>query len=513
MNPLKFAGLILTFTLVISSSACADAGKLEKPTQIGATQTEAPASTLSSPTLTLSATPGPVVDPTRSDPTAFPTGAAAEQSPSNTRYRIGVSLDYRNKIVEVEQVIETQGLPADLNQIDLVVEANRYPGAFTLNEIVMNDLEVSQFALEGNLLQFDLPGSINLSAQNSIRLRYTLTLPVIPDGPITFHPQVFGYTERQLNLADWYPFLPPVDERGEWVVHPPEYFGETLVQSASDFDVSITLTGSDAPLIIAASCEGIRIENTYNYQLAKARSFVITISPDYQVLETEVYGMTVRAYGFKDSAAPNTAVLEYAAQALEFFSRRFGPLPRQTISVVEADFLDGMEYDGLYFVSKGFYNLYDGTVKGYLSLITVHEMAHQWWYALVGNDQDMEPWLDEGLATFAELEFIEHYYPDLIPWWWSYRVDYYQPEGFINLPVGGYPGYVEYRNAVYLRSAHFFADLRKSVGEEVYYASIRRYIEGNYQKIASAEDFWQSFPPENTAQLTELRGQYFSGNP
>jgi aminopeptidase N len=32
----------------------------------------------------------------------------------------------------------------------------------------------------------------------------------------------------------------------------------------------------------------------------------------------------------------------------------------------------------------------------------VHELAHQWFYALVGNDQGRDPWLDEGLASYVE---------------------------------------------------------------------------------------------------------------
>jgi hypothetical protein len=33
--------------------------------------------------------------------------------------------------------------------------------------------------------------------------------------------------------------------------------------------------------------------------------------------------------------------------------------------------------------------------------LTRHEVAHQWFYSLVGNDQARDPVLDEGLATYA----------------------------------------------------------------------------------------------------------------
>ena len=39
-----------------------------------------------------------------------------------------------------------------------------------------------------------------------------------------------------------------------------------------------------------------------------------------------------------------------------------------------------------------------------LGLITAHEIAHQWFYSLVGNNQARDPWLDEGFASYAGAE-------------------------------------------------------------------------------------------------------------
>ena len=35
-------------------------------------------------------------------------------------------------------------------------------------------------------------------------------------------------------------------------------------------------------------------------------------------------------------------------------------------------------------------------------LVLVHEVAHQWFYGMVGNSQFRDPWLDEAFATWAE---------------------------------------------------------------------------------------------------------------
>jgi aminopeptidase N len=93
---------------------------------------------------------------------------------------------------------------------------------------------------------------------------------------------------------------------------------------------------------------------------------------------------------------------------------------------------DGMEYDGLIFLSSDFYKQYNGTARSNLATIGVHEIAHQWWFSLVGNDHALEPWLDEALSTYSERIFYENNYPANISWWWQFRVDYFKPTGYVD---------------------------------------------------------------------------------
>lgn len=465
-----------------------------------------------SPTIEIS----PVATETES-PTPAPTGAVTPGPDGPAEYHLSYDitarLDYSHKTAEIEQAITISLLPVDVRSLVLVVEANRYPDGFTLKSIAVDQALIEEYTLASQQLQFDLPERTSPDAPLQLLLKYDILLPAIPPPSEMYKPQPYGYTERQLNLVDWYAFIPPLDEQNQWIVHSPAIFGESLVYPAADFNVLLEITGNPIPLVVAASSATVRNENRYRFAMQQARTFAISISPDYELLETEAAGIKIKAYAFPNSRVPNQAVLEYAAKAAVLYRELFGPLVNQQVSIVQADFLDGMEFDGLYFVSKGFYDLYDGTINGYLSLITVHEMAHQWWFGAAGSDQAREPWLDEGLATFAELQYLEAYYPDQVDWWWAYRVDFYQPVGYIDLPIYDYPSYIAYRNAVYLRSAQFLFELREQVGGEAYNTAMRRYLQQEYHKISSAEEFWSVFAEAPGYPFSELRSQYFKTSP
>ena len=495
--------------IALMSTACSP--------EVNFAATANPTSTAAS---TMAATPTVPTTPTEVESEEVPTllAPAPEETPipvtpSPIGYQIKAALDYNLKSVRVDQIIRITGMLAGLNEMALIVEANRYYSGFELHALEVNQGLVHDFTLTSNQLRFSLPEAAGMTGDAQIHLDYTINLPAIPPPSEMFKPQPYGFTERQINLVDWYPFVPPLDGQNQWVIHNPPIFGESLVYPVADHEVELIISGNHLPLTVAASGMAERSENLYRFKTHASRNFAISISPYYRVLEGEAKGVKILTYAFDGYEAQNAMVLQNAVEAVNLFSELYGLLPQASVSVVQADFLDGMEFDGLYFLSKGFYDLYDGTVKGYLSLIAVHEMAHQWWYGAVGNDQAQEPWLDEALCTFAELQYMERYYPDLAGWWWIYRVDIYDPVGPIDGSIYTYPSYVSYRNAVYLQGAHFLADLREAMGEEAFMKGLKRYYSENLRRIATREDFFAVFE----FNLDDLQGQvsakYFSAIP
>ena len=466
-------------------------------------------------------TPAPINTPEGIETVVTPTAELVETQSSSQevgeviarQYHIQAVYDHGRKIVQVKERIQYQndtGTPLD--ELVLIIEPNRYANGLDLISITRaGDEQNLGYQIDLNRLQVDLNEKLEAMGSTEIDLEYTINLPQIPPPSDMLKPQIFGYTARQTNLVDWFAFIPPYESGIGWVIHDPSYYGEFLVYPAANFELELSITNKMLPLVVAACTIPIEAtEGYYRYSLSEGRNFALSLSTDFQVRSEVVDGITILSYFFPFETRAGEAALKNTAEAVVLYSNLFGDIQRSSVSVVQADFLDGMEYDGLYFLSKGFYNLYDGTPKGYLTAIAVHETAHQWWYGIVANDQAMEPWLDEALSTYSELLYYEHYYPELADWWWEYRVWFYEPQGKINRPVYDYRGFRPYRDAVYLNGAAFLQDLRGLMGDDAFFGAIRGYLEANRGKIAAGDDFFEVIFRYSDANIQTVIDQYFS---
>jgi aminopeptidase N len=212
--------------------------------------------------------------------------------------------------------------------------------------------------------------------------------------------------------------------------------------------------------------------------------------------------------GTLDSA---TFALNIAILSLETYEHFYGPYPYQRLVVIEGDFPDGMEFSGLVFVGGEYFRRFEGATS-YLTIITAHEVAHQWWYDQVGNDQAINPWLDEALATYSEYIFIQQNFPSLSDWWWEFRINRFSPEGFVDSTVYEFSSRRAYINAVYLRGVEMLDDLRNILGDDVFFDWLRQYVQTGYGKIMTPERFWSLLTPEQYERTASIRKQYLKSS-
>jgi hypothetical protein len=431
------------------------------------------------------------------------------------RYVLSATLDYPSRTAAVvEHITYANRSPEPLGALILVADAQIYPGVFDLQSLVSTSgPAITATAWEKTWLRVTLDHPLPPGETITLEASFTLRLPArVADASL--RPMVFGWSERQTNLVDWYLYLPPYRQGQGWQVHPPGYYGEHQVYKAADFEVNLQVTGGPAGLTAAAPAPE-QVEGEWRkYRLEAARTFALSLGPDYQSSTQTIGEVRVTSYFWAYHALAGQAALDTAARAIELYVRLYGPYPHRALAIVEADFLDGMEYDGLFFLSNGFYNLYDGSPGSYLVALSAHETAHQWWFSAVANDQAIEPWLDEALCTYSEKVYLETVSPDAVEWWRQVRVLYYQPRGFIDdsiyNPHQEAQPYRAYRDAVYLNGALFLDELRAAVGDEAFFATLQDYAARFRGKVATGADFFAVLADHSMVDLKQLKQRYFA---
>src|SRR5581483_447368 len=273
---------------------------------------------------------------------------------------------------------------------------------------------------------------------------------------------------------------------------------------AADYVVNVKSADPAVTPVIASSGAPAQNGEWTTYTLTAGRAFALSASTEFLTSSAQVGNVAVTSYYFQFFEGGGKAAMNAAAQALQIFNQKYGPYPHQTLAVVMGDFNDGMEFSGFFYLSKDFYNLYDGTPKNYLIFVAAHETAHQWWFEQVANDQAAQPWLDEALATYSEHVFYEGTDPSLVSWWWAYRIDYYRPQGWVDIAVYDGGGFRPYTNAVYFRGAHFLDDLRARIGDEAFFAFLKDYLAQENGKIATSADFFRILRAHTQTDFSDL---------
>lgn len=465
------------------------AGMSVAPTDVIYTFTPAPPTDTPLPTLEFTATA--LVSPT-------PPSTSAR-----TQYTMYALLDYYGHQLGTDETIRyTNQTGVPLDELVLAAEPNLRDG-FSIENIMLDNSPLN-YDLDGHRLTVHLPQTLAPGAEVTLTMRFRIDLPAkVKDKP-------YGFDVDQVNLTDWYPFIVPYNNG--WILHDPSVLGEYLVYDSADFEVNIKTTQSGVVIATSGVEESTAEDGWTRYHINGARSFAFSASDQFQFVDAVAGGAQIRSYYYPGYENQGAAILNAAVREIGLFEVKFGAFPYGSLSIVQADLNDGQEYDGLVFLATKFYNEYNDSARSNLVAIGVHEIAHQWWFGLVGNDQAMEPWLDEALAVYSEAIFYQYIYPNSYDWWWNFRVNYFGPSGWVDTNVYQNPTFRAYVNASYLNGANFLEALNYRMGDDDFYRFLQDYVSRYGRGRATTYDFFAVARQNTTADISDLINAYFAGS-
>lgn len=354
-----------------------------------------------------------------------------------------------------------------------------------------------------------------ISGEDENILCVNLPAPVYPDDRITvtvtYELQLAkvnhrtGVTENTVNLGNFYPQLCAYTSQG--FMEAPYYScGDPFVSECADYNVSCDLPAGYVAATSGSAGDsatvGERVKCSYTQK--NARDFAMVLSDKFQVVTCAATGATVSYYYYDDNS-PQVS-LSAAAESLKYFAQTFGEYVYPTLSVVQTGFCyGGMEYPALTMISDELDS--DGRIY-----TTVHENAHQWWYAMVGSDQVNCAWQDESLAEYSSLLFFENNptyaftrtgmvgaaTKSYRAFFSVYNQIFGEADTRMQRGLSEFISEYEYANVCYNKGLILFDTLRTSIGDEKFFAGIRDYYQTNLYKIASPEDLYACFIKSGT---------------
>ena len=326
-------------------------------------------------------------------------------------------------------------------------------------------LEATSITVDGGAKTAEQPDPTTLT----VPLGHTVAAGTTVDASMSWSLRLPGATGDRVarvgdtvRLGSFFPILAWEPTVG-WAMEPPTVnHAETATSPTADFDLTVT---APPGLQVFATGE----ERTPGEWHAPAVRDVSVVVGRFRVVSGLSAGVPITVA--VESGLPDDAnvFLRGAVKAVDDFSRRFGPYPwsHYTIAVTPA-LHGGIEYPMLVSAGSGSYDR-----------STPHEIGHQWFYGLIGNNQARDPWLDEGLATWAEARDLGNL-PSFVA-----RPIPADARGHTGSPMTFWNGRSSYYRGVYVQATQALAALGNPDGVD---CALRIYVARHAYGITRPDD-------------------------
>ena len=451
--------------------------------------------------------------------------------PSGNAYTVNATLN-DDDLTWTTRIDYTNETAASMNDIGIHV----YPAAYTRSvedlplarDLAANDISGSFTRLasagEFEVVALSVDGSSADHTRDETAVLVKLDASLMPGRTVEIevrlraklprYPERFGIWENQTLLGNWIPVVAQ-REGGSWRLDEYGPVGDPFFSSVADYDITFDVPEREQIVgtgILTSVEEASPGRRTWHFVAHEVRDAAFVVGPFLRGLEQNVGKVIVRSWFDADQRLEGSETLTTAVSAMEHFVTAYGDLPFDEAEVVETGgSFGGMEYPGIVFISDAEASLqglplipelleHSGFNHAIRTYVTGHELAHQWWYAAVGNDQVREPWLDEALAEISVREWLAKVEGDTDTFLMTNLTSEVVPRrAVLGAGIDDFGTNAGYTDAVSLEGAAVLFQLKGTLGNERFAELLRDYYDRNLQGIGTTESFLET--------LREVGGQ------
>jgi hypothetical protein len=302
-----------------------------------------------------------------------------------------------------------------------------FDGGVTLEHVRIGGQELRP-AIHGTTMRIDLPRPLGPGRMLDLDIAWRFTVPPYGAGRM-------GRDGSLYQIAQWYPRLAVYDDVRGWNHDPYIGAGEFYLEYGS-FDVNLTLpsnytvaaTGrlrnpevvltpeqrsrlasarsATEPVPIITSVEAGKLGTpsrtaTWRFTADSVRDFAFAAGSQLR-WDASAYRQVLVHTLYRPSAPEWEEANRMVRDALQYFSEQWYPYPYSHITSVEGP-IEGMEYPMLTFDPRA-------PSREERQWVLAHELGHQWMPMIVGSNERLYPWMDEGFNTFIDLAGAARYF-------------------------------------------------------------------------------------------------------
>ena len=447
-------GLAAPLLLLLAAAACAptptpvpglgdavsqpSSGTTSPDASAGGAASPAPAAT-AAPSTPAPPGPGGVIVPGSVDRSSLAVTAT---------YRVVAAITVDTGVLDVSTVIDARNDSGEgIDRLDLNTIAARL-GSLAVTAATVDGAEAAA-RVEDQTIVVPLGGVLPDGASTRVEIGYRATLR----RGLNDSDWMFSRSGGTLTLYRWIPWVSravPFDRPNH---------GDPFV-TASSPEVSVEIL-ADKPMVLAAP--GAEISQVaagegraWRFSVRDVRDVAVVLAPDFRLTESESGGVVVHAYT-RPGGLSGERLIDQAEHALTTEAALLGvAYPHPALTVVETQGGFGLESPGLIWIPE----TVDATNLAYL---VHHETAHQWFYSLVGNDQQAEPFADEAAADLLARTALD-----------TLRSSRCAGED-LDKPITGYTERCYYE-VIYVQGGRLLDEVRQLMGNDRFWTTMGAYV-------------------------------------